>query len=120
MRREGFLLVWAAAALAIVMTLGAGVFLSVSVAAKQEAEREISLDETLIAQDAMEQMKASVRLGEPVSMPKEIVKNGRTYTVDMTEEPVYVESVPMRRMKAEVSDSSGNSVSFSVLMEDPR
>ncbi len=28
MRREGFLLVWAAAALAIVMTLGAGVFLS--------------------------------------------------------------------------------------------
>ena len=115
MRREGFLLVWAAAALAIVMTLGAGVFLSVSVAA-----REISLDETLIAQDAMEQMKASVRLGEPVSMPKEIVRNGRTYTVDMTEEPVYVESVPMRRMKAEVSDSSGNSVSFSVLMEDPQ
>lgn len=74
MRREGFLLVWAAAALAIVMTLGAGVFLSVSVAARREAEREISLDETLIAQDAMEQMKASVRLGEPVSMPKEIVK----------------------------------------------
>lgn len=70
------------------------------------------LDETLIAQDAMEQMKASVRLGEPVSMPKEIVRNGRTYTVDMTEEPGYVESVPMRRMKAEVSDSSGNSVSF--------
>lgn len=34
MRREGFLLVWAAAALAIVMTLGAGVFLSVSVAAR--------------------------------------------------------------------------------------
>lgn len=62
MRREGFLLVWAAAALAIVMTLGAGVFLSVSVAARREAEREISLDETLIAQDAMEQMKASVRL----------------------------------------------------------
>ena len=120
MRREGFLLVWAAAALAIVMTLGAGVFLSVSVAARREAEREISLDETLIAQDAMEQMKASVRLGEPVSMPKEIVRNGRTYTVDMTEEPVYVESVPMRRMKAEVSDSSGNSVSFSVLMEDPQ
>ena len=56
MRREGFLLVWAAAALAIVMTLGAGVFLSVSVAARREAEREISLDETLIAQDAMEQM----------------------------------------------------------------
>lgn len=97
-----------------------GVFLSVSVAARREAEREISLDETLIAQDAMEQMKASVRLGEPVSMPKEIVRNGRTYTVDMTEEPVYVESVPMRRMKAEVSDSSGNSVSFSVLMEDPQ
>lgn len=85
-----------------------------------KAEREISLDETLIAQDAMEQMKASVRLGEPVSMPKEIVRNGRTYTVDMTEEPVYVESVPMRRMKAEVSDSSGKSVSFSVLMEDPQ
>ncbi|WP_302596087.1 hypothetical protein [uncultured Dialister sp.] len=120
MRREGFLLVWAAAALAIVMTLGAGVFLSVSVAARREAEREISLDETLIAQDAMEQMKASVRLGEPVSMPKEIVRNGRTYTVDMTEEPVYVESVPTRRMKAEVSDSSGKSVSFSVLMEDPQ
>lgn len=98
MRREGFLLVWAAAALAIVMTLGAGVFLSVSVAARREAEREISLDETLIAQDAMEQMKASVRLGEPV----------------------YVESVPMRRIKAEVSDSSGKSVSFSVLMEDPQ
>ena len=39
MRREGFLLVWAAAALAIVMTLGAGVFLSVSVAARREAER---------------------------------------------------------------------------------
>ena len=120
MRREGFLLVWAAAALAIVMTLGAGVFLSVSVAARLEAEREISLDESLIALDAMEQMKASVRLGEPVSMPKEIVRNGRTYTVDMTEEPVYVESVPMRRMKAEVSDSSGNSVSFFVLMEDPQ
>lgn len=120
MRREGFLLVWAAAALAIVMTLGAGVFLSVSVAAKQEAEREISLDETLIAQNAMEQMKASVRLGEPVSMPEEIVRNGRTYTVEMSEEPVYVEAVPMKRMKAEVSDASGKSVSFSVLMEDPQ
>ena len=105
---RGFLMVWALAGITVILILVGSVALTLSQAMRREIRMEIATDEALIVQEALEQGKAAVRFGTPLSISKgDVVRNGRTYRVDLHQEETAVEGAVVIRLSCEVTHESG-------------
>ncbi len=117
MRNEkGFIMVWAAAASAVVLMLSATAFFALSSAMRRSLAMEIAADETMIAQEALEQAKYGHRYGEAFFIPTEVERNGRTYEVHFSKNGKLVEGVSMVELTCEVVHGEG-SFSLATMVE---
>ena len=72
---------------------------------------EIHVDEVFLAQDVMEREKYNARFSQAeVSLPQQVVRNGRTYDIEVQQMPREMEGVAMVEMTCRVTHSSGRSV----------
>ena len=79
---------------------------------------EIATDEALIVQEVLEQGKAAVRFGTPLSISKEdVVRNGRKYRVDFHREETAVEGAAVIRLSCEVTHESGETYRAETLVD---
>lgn len=116
---RGFLMVWALAGITVILILAGSVALTLSQAMRRgrEVRMEIATDEALIAQEALEQGKAAVRFGTPLSIPGDIERNGRTYRVDFHQEETAVEGAVVIRLSCEVTHESGETYRAETLVD---
>ena len=68
-------------------------------------------------QEALEQGKAAVRFGTPLSIPGDIERNGRTYRVDLHQEETAVEGAAVIRLSCEVTHESGETYRAETLVD---
>lgn len=118
-KRKGFIMLWAIAAMAIASMLGAAVCLALSHVLERELDMEIHLDETWVAQDAMEREKYNTRFhGGEMSMPSTVERNGRNYEIHWQREITDIEGVSLIQITCKVSHPSGRTVSMVQLLEN--
>lgn len=104
-------MLWAIAAMAMVFLLGTAVFGTMPLVLQREADMEIHVDEMFLAQDIMEREKYNARFSkEEASLPHQVDRNGRTYTIEMQQVPREMEGVAMVEMICRVTHSSGRTV----------
>ena len=113
---RGFLMVWVLAGVTVILILAGSVALTLSQAMRREVRMEIATDEALIVQEALEQGKAAVRFGTPLSIPGDMVRNGRTYRVDFYEETA-AEGAAVIRLSCEVTHESGETYRAETLVD---
>ena len=115
---RGFLMVWALAGITVILILTGSVALTLSQAMRREVRMEIATDEALIVQEALEQGKAAVRFGTPLSISKgDMVRNGRTYRVDFHQEETAVEGTAVIRLSCEIAHESGETYRAETLVD---
>lgn len=115
---RGFLMVWALAGITVILILAGSVALTLSQAMRREVRMEIATDEALIVQGALEQGKAAVRFGTPLSISKgDVVRNGRTYRLDFHQEETAVEGADVIRLSCEVTHESGETYRAETLVD---
>ena len=113
---RGFLMVWVLAGITVILILAGSVALTLSQAMRREVRMEIATDEALIVQEALEQGKAAVRFGTPLSISKgDVVRNGRTYRVDFHQEET--EGAAVIRLSCEVTHESGETYRAETLVD---
>ena len=114
---RGFLMVWVLAGITVILILAGSVALTLSQAMRREVRMEIATDEALIVQEALEQGKAAVRFGTPLSISRgDMVRNGRTYRVDFYEETA-AEGAAVIRLSCEVTHESGETYRAETLVD---
>ncbi|MDD7073144.1 MAG: type II secretion system protein [Dialister sp.] len=114
---RGFLMVWALAGITVILILAGSVALTLSQAMRREVRMEIATDEALIVQEALEQGKAAVRFGTPLSILRDIERNGRMYRVDFHQEETAVEGAAVIRLSCEVTHESGETYRAETLVD---
>ena len=112
---RGFLMVWVLVGITVILILAGSVALTLSQAMRREVRMEIATDEALIVQEALEQGKAAVRFGTPLSIPGDIERNGRTYRVDFHQEET--EGAAVIRLSCEVTHESGETYRAETLVD---
>lgn len=117
-KRKGFIMLWAIAAMAMAFLLGTAACFSLSTAMSREADMEIHLDETLLAQDCMERAKYNARFSvDEIPLQGTISRNGRTYEVHWQQVAREIEGIAMIETTCRVEHSSGRTIELVQLWE---
>ncbi len=115
--QRGFIMVWAAGATAVVLMLAAAAFFALSAAMRREIAMEISIDETLIAQEVLEKAKYNARFGEALPLPTETVRNGRSYEIHVSQTAKSPSGIPMTEITCRVTHEGGDTFEMATLVE---
>ncbi len=114
-KRPGFLLLWANAAIVVLLLLTGSVLGLAGMAARQIGYAASAADRLFLAQSALETMKYNLRFHETIPIAAEEERNGRSYRIAAWIEEVSASGIPMRKLIVEVTDESGEKTRFETL-----
>lgn len=115
LRRHGFLLLWANAAILILLLLAGSVLGLAAMTARQIDQSISAADRLFLAQDAMETMKYNLRFHGMVPVLSKAERNGRSYRISATTGPASAGGLPMRKLTVEVTDERGEKTRLETL-----
>lgn len=102
-KRSGFMLVWAAAALCVILLLAGAVMAAFSEALRRQGMAESSLDGIHLLQETMEIIKYNHAYHTALPITEgETVRNGKTYQVQIQSGTKEAEGILMRRVTIRV------------------
>ena len=102
-RKRGFLLVWAAVSMTLVLLLGGGLLFLTGTAARYVRRSSDRAEAVLIGQEMMETMKSNARFHTELPIPSEVVRNGKTFHIDAEKSTQIMNGIPMRQVAVTVS-----------------
>lgn len=114
-KRRGFLLLWANAAIVMLLLLSGSVLGLAGMAARQIDHAISASDRLFLAQSALETMKYNLRFHEAIPVAAEEERNGRSYRIAAWIEEVSTGGIPMRKLTVEVTDENGGKTRFETL-----
>ena len=101
-KKEGFLLIWTEIAACLILILGGAALSAAAEASRSE----------LIGEEAMEIMKYNARFGAALPVASEMTRNGRRYTISVSESVRAVEGIFMKEAAVTVRAEDGRTTVF--------
>lgn len=114
-KRTGLLLVWTAIAVSVIFFLGASLLLMSGTAARYARRSADHVQAVLIGQKVMEMEKSNARFGTMLSVPEQVVRNGRIFQIDVSRKPQAVEGILLQNVSVTVTGGE-ETVTFESLL----
>lgn len=102
-KRPGLLLVWTAIAVSVIFFLGASLLLMTGTAVRYARRSADHVQAVLIGQKVMEMEKSNARFGTMLSVPDQVVRNGRTFQIDVVRKSHFAEGIRLQNVSVTVS-----------------
>ena len=111
-KKEGFLLIWTEIAACLILVLGGAALSAAAEASRSEELAAEAADLSLIGEEAMEIMKYNARFGAALPVASEMTRNGRRYTISVSESVRAVEGIFMKEAAVTVRAEDGRTTVF--------
>ncbi len=114
-KRRGLFLVWTTIAISVVMILGSGLLGLTGAAGRAMRKAQNHMDAVLLGQEMMETVKSNARLHTHIPLPSEVVRNHRTFQIQVDIITRRVDGMAMDHATVTVADGD-ETVKFQSLL----